>query len=142
MKWLGNLYSIVFAVTVIYLMAILEPKYFPVVRNWTVTHMEKDDHAVLISGYMHKVRACKFQGVVATDTATNMQLPLKFLDNPTDSTKSRPTGSQEWGNWRIQVPDTTSEVQFRAYHDCHSIWSTKTVLGTINLYGKLNGARQ
>lgn len=134
-----HLYQAVMAIAVLIAIGLLEPLYFPVVREWTVTKMDRFQDTVVLSGYMKKVRDCKFVGMVAEDDDGH-RLPLKYLDNPIDDTASRPVGAQTWGPWQVvvNIQNATSRVRFTATHSCHIGWQTVTHLGEVKLFPGVN----
>ena len=128
------IYQIIVAFVTLYLGSVFEPLFFPVVMNWTPTSMVKNSNGEFImKGFMTKVRGCKFIAAQVTDN-NKMQLPLKFLDNVKDDQESRPTGTQPWGIWRVILRPDTSIIKIHSLHECHPLWTTKTLLGEINVY--------
>ena len=133
------IYQFVVALTVLFMGSVLEPLFFPVVMNWTVTTSSLSEPAIngnrryAMSGYMNKVRDCRFLSVQVTDN-NHRQLPIKFLDNDIDDAANRPKGSQKWGFWTIALWDDSSEITVNARHQCHLMWVTETTLGKINVY--------
>ena len=128
-------YQFGMAMAVLIVAGFMEPLYFPVVRDWTVTKIERVGDAVILSGYMKKVRNCEFVGVVAQDDA-HRRLPLKYLDNPIDDTATRPVGAQNWGPWQVVIQDVSgvAKISMSATHSCHVGWHTVTQLGEVKLY--------
>ena len=134
------IYQFVIAILVLYLGSVLEPLFYPVVMNWTVTDrvMETDiekGNKFFMSGYMNKVRNCKFLAVTVHDN-NNIKLATKFLDNVYDDAENRPTGSQKWGYWVVKLRDDSSELTVQAHHSCLPLWTTVTTLGKVNVYIK------
>jgi len=133
------IYQFVVALTVLFMGSVLEPLFFPVVMNWTVTTSSLSEPALdgnrryAMSGYMNKVRDCRFLSVQAIDN-NNRQLPMKFLDNDIDDAANRPKGSQKWGFWTVSLWDESSEITIKARHQCHLMWTTETQLGKINIF--------
>lgn len=132
-----NLQVAAVAFATLFLAARVEPMFFPVVANWTVSRSLKADDTFMMSGFMNKVRNCQFIAVTVKDQ-NNIALPIKFLDNAVDDTYNRPTGSQKWGYWTVQLRDDSSEITVKSRHQCHSLWDTITVLGVISVYPKAN----
>lgn len=119
--------------------SLLEPLYFPVVRNWTAESMVRTDRKIEISGHMRKTRDCTFLGVSAvgvTNTGDKIWLPMLFRDNVTDHTYTRPVGAQGWGPWSVTIPleAHVREIEFRSAHQCHILWATVTKLGVATVY--------
>jgi hypothetical protein len=126
-------------ILVVMLSSLLEPLYFPVVRDWTAETISRENAKVTVSGHMRKTRDCIFLGVSAIGVGRDGNrtwLPLLFRDNITDHTYTRPVGAQGWGPWTMTVPleSDVREVEFRAAHQCHPLWATVTKLGTATIY--------
>ena len=125
------LWPLIVAFLFIQAVSFLDGRLFPVVSNFTVTNQQQVGHYTLVLGYMSKERSCKFIAVDATavtEQGEMVDIPLKFLDNDTDDSASRPIGTQQWGWWQILVPVGTNVVTFIAYHECNILWTTKTKL--------------
>jgi len=136
--FLPDLQVAVIAVVVLFLLARVEPMFFPVVMNWTVSQsLKSKDSSFYMAGFMNKVRGCEFIAVTVKDQ-NNITLPIKFLDNSVDDSENRPTGSQKWGYWSVQIRDDSSELTLKSRHNCHAMWDTITTLGTISVYPKAN----
>jgi len=134
-----HIYQFVVALTVLFMGSVLEPVFFPVVMSWTVTTSSLSGPALnggrrfAMSGYMNKVRDCRFLSVQVTDN-NNRHLAIKFLDNDVADAANRPRGSQKWGFWTVALWDDSSEITVKAQHQCHLMWVTETQLGKINVY--------
>lgn len=126
-------YQTITAVFMLFVFSHIEPLFFPVVMNYSVTSGAKLQEGYTILGYMNKVRACEFIGVQVMDQ-DKMRLPIKFMDNTKDDRATRPTGSQSFGPWVIQTRDESYEITLTVTHKCHPMWHTVTTLGTINIY--------
>lgn len=113
-----------------------EQELFPVVESFSVTQVSREADGVLIKGHMNKSRACEFIGVTATGD-TDGKLALKFMDDDSPGTFSRPTGSQEWGPWKVFTPvaPRVNTITLTAAHSCHPFWVTRTDLVTIVING-------
>ena len=110
----------------------MEHWLFPVVTDFTVKQMQPDEAGVVLSGYMHKRRACQFLGVSVD--AAGIEMGLKFLDDDRDNA-TRPPGSQAWGPWQIFLPvaPPVTSLHVVALHRCHPFWVTQTDLITMPL---------
>lgn len=115
-----------------------EYAFFPVVKNFHLTSIERVDNYIVMQGYMRKVRDCRYVGVSAEGTTPSgrVDLPLKFLDNATvDDNTTRPQGTQNWGPWRVVIPavPNISTVVLYSVHSCHPAWETTTELARLPL---------
>lgn len=132
----GRIVTFAVAVSVLLLAYVAEPAYFPVIRDWTVTKLDRNGRQVMLSGYMRKIRSCPLIGIVVTNEDGD-RLPFSLVDGVESSASAgMPTGSQAWGPWSIVIEpsDGTSRLRFQATHQCHAGWPTTTELGEFNLF--------
>ena len=112
--------------------------FFPVVKNFHLTSIERVDNYIVMQGYMRKVRDCRYVGVSAEGIAPagRVDLPLRFLDSAiiNDNT-TRPQGTQNWGPWRVVIPTvpTINTMVLYSVHSCHLAWETTTELARLPL---------
>ena len=112
--------------------------FFPVVKDFHLTSLERVDNYIVMRGYMRKVRDCRYVGVSAEGITTSghVDLPLRFLDSAiiNDNT-TRPQGTQNWGPWRVVIPTVPniSTVVLYSVHSCHLAWETTTELARLPL---------
>lgn len=114
----------------------IEHLAMPVVTGFTITEMQHEGNKIQLSGYMRKDRDCVFAGVSAEAInlyGKRVSIPLVFKDNKRDSTGTRPTGTQDWGPWSLEIPiePSISEVTLSSVHQCHVFWATTTRLITF-----------
>lgn len=118
-------------------LARLEQVFYPVVESFTVNGIWYQADGVALRGAMIKSRNCEFIGVTAmADTADgSITIPLRFLDDDSPGTFSRPTGSQEWGPWKFYLPvaPRIKRIRLTAAHSCHPFWMTRTHLVSVDL---------
>ena len=118
--------------------------FFPVVKDFHLTSLERVDNYIVMQGYMHKVRDCRYVGVSAEGITTSghVDLPLRFLDSAiiNDNT-TRPQGTQNWGPWRVVIPTVPniSTVVLYSVHSCHLAWETTTELARLPLLAAKKG---
>lgn len=135
-KWALNVWPFVFGALLILGAVKVEQHFFPVVQNFVATSVSREADGVIMSGQMVKERACDFIGVtVKADTGA--ALSLKFMDDDSPSSFTRPTGSQEWGPWKIFVPvaPKVNSITLTAAHSCHPFWVTRTEIVKIIING-------
>lgn len=131
-----NILPFVVAMTIIIFLPRVESALMPVVKDFVVTSLARDESSVTISGYMRKVRDCQFVGVQATAVSggASYDVPLLFLDAKVDTHGTRPSGTQAWGPWRITLPAIQAdEIRLTSTHRCHSVWATDTPLAALPL---------
>ena len=112
--------------------------FFPVVKDFHLTSIERVDNYIVMQGYMRKVRDCRYVGVSAEGTTTSgrVDLPLRFLEsNTVNDNTTRPQGTQNWGPWRVVIPavPNISTVVLYSVHSCHLAWETTTELARLPL---------
>ena len=131
-----NLWPFVFGALLILGLARFEQAFNPVITSFSVTDLKRDDDGIVIRGYMTKARACEFIGNTAR-ADSDVTLSIKFMDDDSPGTFTRPTGSQEWGPWKIFIPiaPKVNVVTITSAHSCHPFWITKTELVRIVING-------
>jgi hypothetical protein len=125
----------------ILLLAVLrwaEYAFFPVVKDFHLTSIERVDNYIVMQGYMRKVRDCRYVGVSAEGTTPSgrVDLPLRFLDSAiVNDNTTRPQGTQNWGPWRVVIPivPNINTVVLYSVHSCHPAWETTTELARLPL---------
>ena len=121
-----------------------EYTFFPVVKNFHLTSLERADNYIVMQGYMRKVRDCRYVGVSAEGITPSghTDLSLRFLDSAiiNDNT-TRPQGTQNWGPWKVVIPasPSISTVVFYSVHSCHLAWETTTELARFPLIAAKRG---
>ena len=113
-----------------------EYTFLPVVRDFHLTNLERTANYIVMSGYMRKVRNCKYIGISAEGVTVNghVDLPLKFMDdNSRSDNGTRPQGTQDWGPWRIVIPASPDilALDLSSMHSCHLAWETTTKLARV-----------
>lgn len=99
----------------------IERRYFPVVKDFKVTSIERSEAGILIQGTMRKVRDCEFLQLTAYVDNTQ---PVKviFRDaNGDGQDRTREVGFQLWGPWEI-ASNTHSHIDLYSRHKCHLLW--------------------
>ena len=133
-----NLIPALIAAMLMMLMPRLERAFFPVVRDFGITALNVYGDTVVMSGYMRKVRDCKFVGVQAlgVDSAgRESDVPLIFLD-AADNNATRKPGSQNWGPWKVTVKVADADsIKLVSTHRCHWVYAVDTSLANIPLRG-------
>ena len=118
--------------------------FFPVVKNFHLTSIERVDNYIVMQGYMHKVRDCRYVGVSAEGITPSgrVDLPLRFLESAiVNDNTTRPQGTQNWGPWRVVIPSAPNinTVVLYSVHSCHLAWETTTELARLPLVAALKG---
>ena len=112
--------------------------FFPVVKDFHLTSLERVDNYIVMQGYMRKVRDCRYVGVSAEGIAPSgrADLPIRFLEsNAVNDNTTRPQGTQNWGPWRVVIPTVPNinTVVLYSVHSCHLAWETTTELARLPL---------
>ena len=118
--------------------------FLPVVKDFHLTSIERVDNYILMQGYMHKVRDCRYVGVSAEGVAPSgrFDLPLRFLDDAiVNDNTTRPQGTQNWGPWKVVIPTVPNinTVVLYSVHSCHFAWETTTELARLPLLATMKG---
>lgn len=118
--------------------------FFPVVKDFHLTSIERVDNYILMQGYMRKVRDCRYVGVSAEGVAPSgrVDLPLRFLDDDiVNDNTTRPQGTQNWGPWKVVIPTVPNinTVVLYSVHSCHLAWETTTELARLPLLVTMKG---
>ena len=118
--------------------------FFPVVKDFHLTSIERVDNYIVMRGYMRKVRDCRYVGVSAEGTTTSgrVDLPLRFLQsNTVNDNTTRPQGTQNWGPWRVVIPTVPNinTVVLYSVHSCYLAWETTTELARLPLLAAKKG---
>ena len=112
--------------------------FFPVVKDFHLTSIERVDNYIVMQGYMRKVRDCRYVGVSAEGVTQSgrVDLPLRFLDSAiVNDNTTRPQGTQNWGPWKVIIPASPNinTVALYSVHSCHLAWETTTELARLPL---------
>ena len=111
--------------------------FFPVVKNFHLTSIERVDNYIVMQGYMRKVRDCRYVGVSAEGITPSgrVDLSLRFLDSAINDNTTRPQGTQNWGPWKVVIPSAPNINTLVLYsvHSCHLAWETTTELARLPL---------
>ena len=115
-----------------------EYTFFPVVKDFHLTSMERVDNYIVMQGSMRKVRDCRYVGVSAEGVTPSghVDLPLRFLDAAiVNDNTTRPQGTQNWGPWKVTIPvsPNINTVVLYSVHSCHLAWETTTELARLPL---------
>ena len=118
--------------------------FFPVVKNFHLTSIERVDNYIVMQGYMRKVRDCRYVGVSAEGIAPSgrVDLPPRFLEsNSVNDNTTRPQGTQNWGPWRVVIPTvpTINTMVLYSVHSCHLAWETTTELARLHVLAAKKG---
>ena len=118
--------------------------FFPVVKNFHLTSIERVDNYIVMQGYMRKVRDCRYVGVSAEGIAPSgrVDLPIRFLEsNSVNDNSTRPQGTQNWGPWRVVIPTAPNINTMVLYsvHSCHLAWETTTELTRLHVLAAKKG---
>lgn len=120
----------------------MEHQFMPVVSDFTATTMQREGGKLRMGGYMRKDRNCVYAGASASAINADgkrVSIPLVFQDATRDATANRPTGTQAWGPWSLEIPLAPSiqEITLRSIHQCHLFWATTTDLTTIPVINEI-----
>lgn len=137
-KLMLQVLPILLAVLLLAVLRWAEYIFFPVVKDFHLTSLERVDNYIVMQGYMRKVRDCRYVGVSAEGITPSgrVDLPLRFLEsNKVNDNTTRPQGTQNWGPWRVIIPTVPNinTVVLYSVHSCHLAWETTTELARLPL---------
>ena len=132
-----KIWPAIFGALLILGMVRFEQYFMHVVESFNVTEITREADGVFLRGHMIKSRHCEFIGVTAIGDPAAGTVSLKFLDDDSPGTFSRPTGSQTWGPWKVFVPlaPKINAITLTSSHGCHPFWVTRTELVKITING-------
>ena len=144
MKLVLRVLPILIAILLLSVFRWAEYIFFPVVKDFHLTSLERVDNYIVMQGYMRKVRDCRYVGVSAEGTTPSghVDLPLRFLEsNAVNDNTTRPQGTQNWGPWRVVIPSAPNinTVVLYSVHSCHLAWETTTELARLPLQATMKG---
>lgn len=129
------------ALAVLFLIWNVETRFFPVVQEWALETVEREDGHYLLEGSLRKVRACE---LVATSVVAVPRQPLApsiliYQIRPDELVGANaPTGLSTWGPWRMSIPKKFSEnidkiafIEVVGHHRCHAMWTQETLYGRV-----------
>ena len=122
----------------------VESVFFPVVKDFHLTSIERVDNNIVMQGYLRKVRDCRYVVVSAEGIAPSgrVGLPIRILEgNSVNDNTTRPQGTQDWGPWGVVIPSAPNinTVVLYSVHSCHPVWETTTELARLPLLAAKEG---
>lgn len=114
-KWTRFALVFVLAVGAGHLFKQIEPKFFPVIKDFIITDVVDLGEDVYIYGTLDKVRACEFVDVVAYSGDRMVQV---VFVNSGDSRVTRLARVQRYGPWLV-IP----RVPYLELYSRHSCWT-------------------
>jgi len=113
----------------------VEDAFFPVVSEFSFELVNDEQKGAMFQVFGKKDRPCTFLAVsTLVETrpgiwvAGNVQF-FRERDVPRTDLITRPTGTQDFGYWRVYPKG--SRYRFLTRHQCHLLWETQTDLGVI-----------
>lgn len=127
-------------VTLIWILYNIETRFFPVVTDFTIQSIAKDERGrYILSGTLDKGRSCELLNlsVYRLDGDKPMNLLVQFQKNILGADAG--VGTQHWGPIPVTLPDTLKaddEIDIVALHHCHALWLQESSYARVR-YGDL-----
>ena len=107
-----------------------EQFFFPVLRDFIIVSIKKEDKVMVVNGYVRKMRDCAYVGTQAwvKHGQARYEVPLVFPTTPSTRV-SDPSGPLMWGPITAYLPLTSAEeIHVVMTHRCHPMWVHETQL--------------
>jgi hypothetical protein len=119
----------------------VENKFFPVISNWQLEYITRENNTYTMGGVMRKDRACE---LLHTSVMAVPKIPVapRVLVYQVQANEiigaGGPVGMFTWGPWTVKVPDTLmgkldwiESIEVVGHHRCHALWTQETVYGRV-----------
>ena len=103
-----------------------ERTLFPVVRDTTISDETPGAGGVSFNVRFRKVRDCTFIGLVWYDGPQRMNVEFEPETTSPPAPRTRPSGQQVAGPWRMPGLDALKGTRAYVMHRCHPLWMTIT----------------
>lgn len=105
----------------------IEGRFFPVVKNATISRVVDDGVISRFYGDFEKARDCTFDRLELywhDGNGNEVRVPVAFKDGPIIRRK----GLQPFGPWEVALPrsELIGNSEIKVFHVCHSLWKTET----------------
>jgi hypothetical protein len=119
----------------------IETRWFPVITNWSLDYITRENNSYTMGGSMRKERACE---LLHTSVMAVPKIPLapNVLVYQVQANEilgaGGPVGAFVWGPWTVRVPDKlmgkldwVDSIEVVGHHRCHMLWTQETVYGRV-----------
>ncbi len=131
------------ALVMMFVMYHVEYRMFPVITNWTIGPVVRQNDTYIFEGTMIKNRSCT---LIATNVMAVPKVPLAprvllYRIKPTEIDGGNiPTGISTWGPWAMKIPQAFIEhrneiawIDVIGQHRCHGLWDQETYYGRVEM---------
>jgi hypothetical protein len=138
MERIAFLLGVLLVLTVLYF---AESRYFPVVTDWNLEYITKENNTYTMGGVMTKNRPCE---LLHTSVSAVPKIPLApkvliYQVQPNEIIGAGgPVGTFTWGPWQVKVPqalmgklDWVQSIEVVGHHRCHMLWTQESVYGRV-----------
>jgi len=125
-----KLLPFVVAIGLLLLVPRVERFFLPVLEDFIITSIQKDEKVMVVHGYVRKVRDCEYVGTQAwvKHGQVRYEVPLVFPTTPSTRV-SDPSGPLMWGPITAYLPLVSAEeIRVVMTHKCHPLWVHETQL--------------
>lgn len=108
----------------------IDSNVYPVVSQFNVQQVVKDETEVILYGSMWKNRDCRYLNMTAyyKDRMAEESSPVHIWF-PESVTGTRASIFQTWGPWVVDLPaHADGSLSLYVNHRCHTLWDTSTKL--------------
>ena len=130
------------ALLMLWVVYMSETRFFPVVTDWKLEYVEREDGHYILGGVLEKQRACELlaTSIMAVPNQRFAPRVLIYQIKPNEiNGGDTPTGYTTWGPWRLEIPkvflehrDKISFLEVIGHHRCHGFWSQETLYGRVS----------
>ena len=129
------------ALAALFIIYSVEHHFSPVISEWHLESVERDNGNFVISGTLVKNRACE---LISTSVLAVPKMPLAprhliYQVKPHEIVGGNaPTGTSTWGPWEVPIPkallthrDQIAFLEVIGHHRCHALWTQETFYGRV-----------
>lgn len=126
-----------------WMLYMVEHHFFPVVKDWKLAYIYKQNGHFVLGGTLYKPRACELisTSVMAVPKAPLLPRQLVYQVKPHEVLGGNaPTGFVTWGPWEVAVPkalvthrDEIAFIEVIGHHRCHALWTQETLYGVVRV---------
>ncbi|MBS4019962.1 MAG: hypothetical protein KGZ68_17205 [Dechloromonas sp.] len=129
------------ALLMLWVVYMAETRFAPVIEDWKLEYIERQDGHYVLGGTLVKTRACELisTSVMAVPKQPLAPRVLVYQIKPDELVGGNaPTGFSTWGPWRVEIPkallthrEHISFLEVVGHHRCHGLWTQETLYGRV-----------
>lgn len=109
----------------------VEQAWFPVLKEWSPAGYEIQGSDLLVWGSVLKALDCEYKPPIRAVNQRGEHLPVKSLNPTSGQNWLAADGRRSFGPWLV-IGGAKARVTLYAEHECHPLWQTFSVLGTLD----------